>query len=251
MAGVPLFWKLAVEDVSALQGVVGADVGIIENPHVTLIVLGGNAARDKFSPFEFEKAQDSMQKMDGKEVEFTAVALLKTKDMIVVEVVLPDVVPCASGSPHLVVWHSDQVSRAARTVRALEMLDGVQDCTISSISPPASLRGRLQLERQSGDPMIFHGELLTVETYPRPTRQSEPRGHATFVSEDVAEKWAAPLADSLRKSAAGPSDLKLKANLQAPERPGHIYLRWGAAEAQTTAEDLGTIIEARLQQLML
>lgn len=249
MSSLPLFWKLLVEDIGDLQSWLEADPAKVEKPHITLLVLGGTAARNTFLAEEFEHAKRRLQCLDGSEVDVQAVTVFRHDDIIVVQVQLAADVPCASGVPHFILWHSEQVSRKRRTSLAIDMIEGREDCIMSTLCPPLSLRGVVCLESQSGESTTFIGKLLGVETHPRPSRQTEPQGHAWFVDADLAQAWTASLAASLRQEAAGPPDLRLKANVQSPGKPGHIYLKWGAAVADTTASELGRIIEERLRQL--
>lgn len=246
MALLPLFWQLAVNDLGDLQSWLAPDLKPLENPGVTLLVLGGNAASNSISHQEFEQVQENLQEMDGREVPFDVTHVLTHDDMILAKVTLPEEVPSASATPYLTLWASKRV----RPVFAQELLSCPEMCTVSEVAPALRLLGVIRLLTQSGDPTFFEGELLKVETHPRPSRQTEPKGHATFLDEELAAAWTASLAASIRERPPGPDVCKLKAKVQAVGMPGHVYLRWGAAAADLTASDIGAILEERLQELM-
>jgi len=247
MDGISIFWKLAVKDVGELSEWVESSFDQSTETHVTLLLLGGSVASNDFSPADTKQAQEALQGMSGCEVTFGVTAVLQHGDMIVAEVDLPEELPCGMPSPHLILWRSKRVSPDF----AYELLRDPEICVDSmGYDPPILLRGIVSLESQSDDPGLFEGKFLKVETLPRANPQAEPKGHATFLQEEHADAWKAKLASSVKEDPAGPEGCKLKANVQAAGRPGHIYLRWGAVFGDMTAKEIAEILEKRLQELM-
>jgi len=208
--------------------------------------VGWSAEGDKMSLLGgVKEAQEALQRMDGTEVNFDVTAILKHEELIVAEVCLPEDVPCASAYPHLILWRSSKASAGL----AYDLLRDPDRCTDSMcFDPPLCLRGVICGEKKE-DPANFAGKILKVETQPLLTKQAEPKGHATFLREEDADEWKAELAASVKEDPAGPEGCKLKANVQGAGRPGHIYLRWGAAFASMTAKEIVNILETRLQEL--
>merc|ERR1712129_107385 len=207
---------------------------------------GGNAARSELSPRELQHVQEVLQEMQGREVEFEVTAVVQHEDMIVAEVVLPDDIPCAHDLPHLVLWRSSSV----QPTFAFDLLATPPDNAKQLLQQPLCLQGVIALQTQSGAPTEMVGRHLKVEIHPRPSRQTEPKGHATFLDETEAASWKAALAGSVKQAGVGPAAWKLKANVQAEGRPGHLYLRWSAAAAETTAAEIIAVLEERLMELM-
>ena len=147
----------------------------------------------------------------------------------------------------MILWRS----KFASPDLAYELLHDPSRCIDSMIYyPPLCLQGTVTREKSLGDSLIWEGAFLKMETIPRLTRQAEPKGHATFLDVEHAMTWKERLAVSIKEWPAGPGDLKLKANVQAAGKPGHIYLRWGAMAGDMTASEIGEILETRLQELM-
>ena len=118
-------------------------------------------------------------------------------------------------------------------------------------------KGRCQLKLASAraaagpsDADAFHGAHFSLQVNPRPSRQTEPSGSLTFTFASDAEcrQVAALLAESIKAHRAGPEDLRLKARIQAPGKPGHVYLKWGATSS-IGADGLADIISKRLEEL--
>jgi len=251
MAMLPLFWKLAVKDIGELNSwLEHGRFHDMDQPapeaHVTLLHLGGSAASNDLSPSEVKEAEDALQRIKGTEVTIDVTSILKHGDLIIAEVDLPEDVPCALSLPHLMLWQSKKV-RAGLAARLLRDPDQCVDSMC--FDPPLSLCGIVSIESMD-DPHFYTGKLLKVETLPLPNKQAEPKGHATFVNEEDADAWKAILARSIKEELAGPEGCKLKANVQGAGRPGHIYIRWGAAFSDMTATEIGEILEERLQELM-
>lgn len=244
-------WKLAVKDVGELSNwmepIGWNQEGDKVEPHVTLLIAGDNAANNYCSAGELKEAQEVLQRIDdGTEVTFDVTAILKHEDLIIAEVDLPEDVNCASALPHLMLWRSQRATPSL----AYQLLRDPQSCADSAcFDPPISLRGIVTVEKKE-DPSNFEGKILKVEIQPLLNKQAEPKGHATFLCEEDADTWKAPLAQSIKEDPAGPEGCKLKANVQGAGRPGHIYLRWGAAFSNMTAKEIVQILETRLGELM-
>lgn len=239
-------WNLVVKDVGELRGhmepVGWNQSGASIEPHVALLGLGG---KPKDSDLERE-AQKTLQDLDGDEVTFDVTAVLKHEDLIVAEVDLPEDVPCTLTLAHMVLWHSQRVSPGL----AYELLRDPARCADSlCFDPPITLKGIITGEKKD-DPSCFEGKFMKIETQPLATKQAEPKGTATFLREEEADEWKTKLASSIKDNPAGPEGCKLKANVQGAGRPGHIYLRWGAAFSTMTAKEITKILEDRLQELM-
>lgn len=244
-------FKLVVKDVGELsdwmEPVGWNQEGDKIEPHITLLISGDNALNNYRPAGEVKEAQEVLQRIDdGTEVTFDVTAVLKHEDAIVAEVDLPEDVPCASALPHLILWRSQRASPGL----AWQLLRDPDSCADSAcFDPPLSLRGIISVEKKE-DPANFEGKVLKVEAQPLANKQAEPKGHATFLREEDADAWKAPLATSVKENPAGPEGCKLKANVQGAGRPGHIYLRWGAAFSNMTAKEIVQILEGRLEELM-
>jgi len=241
-------WKLLVKDVGELGEWVESPMVQVSEPSVTILVLGGKAADNILSVAQSKEAQEALQQMDGNEVAFDVTAVVKDDDMIVASVDVPEDVPCGVDAPYMILWHSKRVKAEYAEKLLLADPDSVVD--YMSYDPPVHLRGTVSLAPPSDDGPISEGALLKVETLPLPNKQAEPKGHATFVQEELADAWKAKLAASVKEDPPGPEGCKLKANVQAVGKPGHIYLRWGAAARDMTAKEIGDILEERLKELM-
>eukprot|EP00927_Polykrikos_kofoidii_P051110 TRINITY_DN44917_c0_g1_i1.p1 TRINITY_DN44917_c0_g1~~TRINITY_DN44917_c0_g1_i1.p1 ORF type:complete len:254 (+),score=36.89 TRINITY_DN44917_c0_g1_i1:80-841(+) len=252
MADIPLYWKLDVKGVEQLGHFVPPGEQLNQDPYVLLMLFGGNDPARRHegvheSPgIRLSGIQEDLEAQQGKEEIFEVTVVLVHEDMIVAEVVLAPQFPCAVSFPHLVLWRSLDV----QPIFAYELLSCPGLATRTDLDVPVRLTGTIALRSQSGGPTRFSGDILAVETHPRAARQAEPKGHATFLSEELADKWKQPLAASIRSNRAGPEAWKLKANVQGAGRPGHVYLRWGAAAAEITAEEISEVLEARLRELM-
>lgn len=260
MSRVPLFWKLAVDDASELRNWSAMGLRQVDRLHITLLYLGGKtteqaAPLNSLAVDDMLLMEEALRNMDGRELTFHVTAILKHPDMIIARVALPDQVPCASSLPHLTLCRSPSVA----PVFAQELLKFPERCDVSDVSPPLLMRGIIGLEIGSGERVgvfesnkttTYEGPLLKVMTNPRPSRQTEPSGHATFHCEVDAQAWAAQLAASVKERPLGTEACKIKARLQAPGKPGHLYLKWGAVAGDMTADEIGASLEARLQELM-
>jgi len=251
METLPLFWKLAVKDIGELSS--WLEHGRFHDmdqpapePHVVLCHLGSEAKSNNLSPSDVKEAPDALQLIDGTEVTFDVTAILKHGDLIIAEVDLPEDVPRAVSMPYLMLWKNKKVP-AGLAYRLLREPDQCMDSMC--FDPPLSFTGIVCIESMD-DPHFYTGEHLKVETVPLPNKQAEPKGHATFVSEETADEWKAVLAKSIKEDLAGPEGCKLKANVQGAGRPGHLYIRWGAAFSDMTAKEIGEILEERLRELM-
>mmetsp|Transcript_60379 Transcript_60379/g.95906 ORF Transcript_60379/g.95906 Transcript_60379/m.95906 type:complete len:262 (-) Transcript_60379:187-972(-) len=261
MSTVPLFWKIALSDVGELREWGSPGLVAVPDLHVTLLYLGGKtgveaAACNDMSAEDCQSSLEALQRMEGNEIDLFVTAVVKHPEMTVAKVELPNDIPCAS-FPHLTLYRSPAVAPKL----AKEIVRGSQANQVCKISPPMKLRGVILLESGShnrpikaeiADPTKYVGKLLRVETNARASRQTEPSGHATFLAGSEAEvgNFANLLAASIKERPAGPDSLKFKAKVQAPSKPGHIYLKWGATANNLTAESICEILEARLQELM-
>mmetsp|Transcript_6942 Transcript_6942/g.14991 ORF Transcript_6942/g.14991 Transcript_6942/m.14991 type:complete len:262 (-) Transcript_6942:97-882(-) len=260
MAQVPLFWKLAVEDVGELRSWARPGLMPIERPHVTLLYLGAKASAEvarinDLSSQELQLMEETLLQIDGSEVMFEVTEVLEHPGMIVAVVALPSHVPCAARFPYMTLCRSDLVVPAF----ARSLLEDRGSCQVSALSPPRRLRGIISLEMGTNsratapkDPTIFAGTLLRVETHPRASHQTEPTGNATLYvgSEEKSRAIAAELAASARERPMGPETYKLKVRPQAPGKPGHLYLKWGAVAGSLQAAEIASILEVRLQELL-
>jgi len=244
-------WKLVVKDVGELSKWMepvgwGANSGEETEPHVTLLALGGDA-KSNDPEVDIKEAHKALQQMVGTEVTFEVTAVAKHEDLIVAEVELPEDVPCALALPYLMLFRSSQKASPGLACQILRNPDRCADSMV--FDPPISLCGIISGEEKE-DPMNFEGKFLKVENQPLLNKQAEPKGCATFLREEDADAWKAPLAASVKQDPAGPEGCKLKANVQGAGRPGHIYLRWGAAFSTMTAKEIVDILETRLQEIM-
>lgn len=248
MSGGKLFWKLAVKDVGELQHWLDPGQDLIADPHVTVLVTGGHTDSKDLSPNEVRQAEEVLLQMLDSEMAFDVTAVIKHRDMIVAEVATPDDMPCAKAMLHMVLWHSKLIA-PTDFVRCLRC-DPDAACCLDSMcfDPPLSLQGTVTSESPE-DPAFFAGTMVKVVTQPRPTAQAEPKGHATWLDEEMAEKWKARLAASAKEQPVGPEESKLKVTVQGVGKPGHVYLRW-SAKHEMTAKDLVQIIETRLRELV-
>lgn len=260
MARVPLYWKVAIQDADELRIWTAPGLVPIDELHVTLLYLGGKTAAEAaeandLSPEDCQQMFDALQLLNGSEVTLHVTEVLKHTDMIVAKVELPNNVACASTLPHLTLCRSPAVAPKL----AQSLVGCPQSCEICKLPMPLTLRGIVCLEtglaarpvvNDIADPSSFVGRFLRVETNPRPTRQTEPTGHATFLhgTEEEIQAWAAQLAASVKTQSAGPASLKLKARVQAPGKPGHLYLKWGATASDLAAKEIGAVLEARFQE---
>lgn len=262
MSTVPLFWNISLPDVAELRDWVSPGLVAVKDLRVTLLYLGGKSAIEA-APHNDMSAEDcqltfeALQRLEGTEVDLLVTAVVKHPEMIVAQVQLPKDIPCASGPHHLTLCRSP----GAAPKLAKEIVRGPEAGQVSNLSPPVSLRGVICLECGSSDrptlaevadPTSFVGKFLRVETNVRASRQTEPTGIATFLegSEEEIQAHSCRLANSIKERPAGPATLKLKAKVQAPGKPGHIYLKWGATAKDLAAESICEIVEARLQELM-
>lgn len=261
MSMVPLFWKIALSDVGELRDWVSPGLVAVDDLHVTLLYFGGRTATEAavnnaMSAEDCQLTSETLQGLNGVEVELFVTAVLKHPEMIVAQVELPSNIPCA-GSPHLTLCRSPGVAPKL----AKEIIENPYTSKVSKLSKPMKLQGVIRLECGSsdrpakaevGDPTTFVGKFLRVETNARASRQTEPTGHATFLkgSEGEIQTFACRLATSIKERPAGPASLKFKGKVQAPGKPGHIYLKWGATAKDLAAESICEILEARLQEFM-
>lgn len=255
---VPLFWKLAVQDGGELRSWAKPDLKPIEDLHVTLLYIGGRsdavaAATNGMSLNDFQLTQDALQSVAGKEVDFTVTSVYTHEEIVFAEVALPADLPCTEAKPHITLCLVPDI----RPVFAKQVIRAPDSCIISEVSPPLCLRGVVSLQsgknERAADPedaTFFAGALLKVETNPRPSRQTEPSGIATLVCAGDVLALAARLADSVRSQPVEPVSCRLKARVQVPGKPGHIYLKWAAVAGNMDAAEFGTILEARLRELM-
>lgn len=255
---VPLFWKLAVQDVGELRNWAKPELKPIEDLHVTLLYTGGKgdaeaAAINSLSLEDLQLTRDALQRIAGKEVEFTVTSVFTHEDIVLAEVALPADLPCTDAKPHITLCISPDV----KPVFAKQVIRDPDSCIVSEVIPPLCLRGVVCLQSGineravgPGDATFFEGTLLKVETNPRPSRQTEPSGTATLICAGDVPALAARLADSVKSRPVEPVSCRLKARVQAPGKPGHIYLKWAAVAGNMDATELGTILEARLRELM-
>mmetsp|Transcript_14681 Transcript_14681/g.41978 ORF Transcript_14681/g.41978 Transcript_14681/m.41978 type:complete len:261 (+) Transcript_14681:64-846(+) len=256
---VPLFWKLAVPDVGELRSWAKPELKPIEDLHVTLLYVGGKsdaeaAAMNGLSVEDFRLTRDAVQGVAGKEVNFTVTSVFTHEDIVVAEVALPADLPCTEATPHLTLC----LRPGIKPVFAKQVIRDPGSCSVSEVIPPLCLRGVVCLQSGineravgPGDATFFEGTFLKVETNPRPSRQTEPSGIATLICAGDVLALAARLADSVKNRPVDPVSCKLKARVQAPGKPGHIYLKWAAVAGNMDATELGTILEARLRELMV
>lgn len=244
-------WKLVVKDVGELSNwmepIGWSQEGAKTDPQVALLISDGKESDKPLSPADAKDAQEALQQLDGKEVTFNVTALVKHVDLIVAEVDLPEDVPYAVTLPHLKLWRSEK--NLPSLVNDLLRGDPSSCADSLCFDPAIALRGIITGEKKE-DPMNFVGKFLKVENQPLLNKQAEPKGCATFLQEEQAEQWKASLAKSIKEDPAGPEGCKLKANVQGEGRPGHIYLRWGAAFANMTAKEIVKILEGRLAELI-
>lgn len=261
MLAVPLFWKIVLPDVGELRDWVSPGLAAVEDLHVTLLYLGGMsaieaAAHNGMSAEECQLSVEALQRLEGTQVDVLVTAVVRHPEVIVAQVKLPNDVPCAP-CPHLTLCRSPGVAPKF----AKEVVQDFQASHTFELSPPKNLQGTICLECGSynhpvkndiSDPTMFVGRFLRVETNVRSSRQTEPTGHATFLkgSNEDNQTLANRLATSIKERSAGPASLKFKARVQAPGKPGHLYLKWGATASGLSAENICDILEARLQECM-
>jgi len=277
MAAVPLFWKVSVQDpgqLAWLRDWTAPGLIPVDDLHVTLLYLGGRTAGEAaiandLSEEEYLRMSEALQRLDGSEVTLSVTAVLKHPEMIFARVELSGDVASAvarvefpgdvasARAPHLTLCRSP----AVRPKLAISLLGDPRSCEVHEVSPPIVLRGVVGLEtgpaerpakKEVADPTVFVGSFLRVETNARASRQTEPSGYATFLAgtEEEIQAWATCLAASVKAQPAGPASLKLKTRVQAPDKPGHIYLKWGATASDLAGQEIGAILEARHQELL-
>lgn len=233
----------------------------IDSLHVTVLYIGGKsieqvAARENMAVETCQMLIDNLKQLEGQEVEFLVNAVVKHPEVIVAQVELPAEIPCLD-TPHLTLCRSSAVAPKF----AKEVAKGQHSGEIFNFERPLVLRGTICLESgprerplkpEVASPTSYTGELLSVQTSERASRQTEPSGHVTLLqgSEEEILVLAADLAASIKERPAGPASLKLKARVQAPGRPGHIYLKWGATAGDLSAQDIGEILAERLKEIM-
>lgn len=262
MSRIPLFWKVAVQHNGELDQWRAPGLVPPSDFHVTLLYIGGKADDEAaeangLSSEHFRMTLEALHRFDNSEVEFSLTAIMKHPEMIIARVQLPEDLPCAC-APHLTLCRSPGVAPKF----AKELMNCPSMCDVQELAPGLTFRGVVSLEVSSSaerprtgdvvDPTTFEGQLLSVQTNARAGRQTEPSGCASFLTgtEDEIQKWAAALVASNKERPAGPASCKLKLRVQAPGKPGHLYVKWGATAATLEAKEIGTILEERLQELL-
>lgn len=258
MTEVPLFWKLSLPAIPELERFLVPGMTPVEHLHVTLLYVGGKAPTEAAAVAgldvdDYRLTFQALQAMQGKEVSFEVSEVLKHESMVVCKAEIPENVPCVERRPHLTLC----MEQGVRPVQAKELLASPAACEVTELSPPLRLQGTVELQSgvnskaaAPGDATSFTGSLLQVETNPRPSRSSEPTGNATFIDQSQVSVYAAKLAASVKEQAPGPAAWKMKARVQAADRPGDIYLKWAAVAGSLEAQEICQVLEDRLRELM-
>lgn len=108
------------------------------------------------------------------------------------------------------------------------------------------------------EPTSCTGKFLRVETAPCKSVSTEPCAFITILLADMpgdevgssSRVWASRLTASVQDQPLDPMEYKIKAKLQKPGHPGHVYIKWSATHRLVNAYDLLDILERRFQSLM-
>jgi len=154
----PLYWKLDLPEVRSVLGKAGilpVNFEIVENPHCTLLYLGGESDPEKLATKlgvtkeQVEGMKEALECMKDDVFDIKLTQIVVDESMAVGVLMLPSVLPCANKHPHVTLGMRPGVDPAYAN-ELLQDAFGSPDeragLTCIPLPTPRVLKGTLHLE---------------------------------------------------------------------------------------------------------
>jgi len=156
---LPLYWKLELPEVShvlAQKGLLPEKFTPVENPHATLLYMGGVGSEDQaakkagVSREQFKGMREALEGLDGQEFEVKMVRIVFEESVVSAVVSLPAFLPCINKVPHVTLGTRHGVPPRYANEVLEEMAAGRKEgLTVVELPAPRPLKGRVSLVYES------------------------------------------------------------------------------------------------------